>query len=74
MKLDEIKDIDYLKNELKRFMIQCKTDYSKKNSNFKKNEYYYIHQDDDDGAYVYDYEENSEFCFLSIQELDKYFY
>lgn len=65
MKLNEINDINFLKNQLKRFMIQCKADFSKKNYNFKKNEYYYIHQEDGSGAYVYDYQENAEFCFFN---------
>ena len=41
MRLDEIQDIEFIKNELKRFMIQCKANYTKDNNIFKANGYYY---------------------------------
>lgn len=52
MKLDQITDIEILRNELKKHMIKCIKDFTCKNYNdktveFKAGEYYYITQESD---------------------------
>lgn len=55
MKLDEIKDIEILRNELKETMIKCVKSFKYKKIEFNESEYYYIEHDDEDGYnYIYD--------------------
>lgn len=76
MKLNEINDLEFLKNELKRFMIKCKEDITIENlegkhTDYNAGEYYYISQDED-SAYVYDFQENIG-EYLSFDIIEQYF-
>ena len=58
MKLDEITDIEILRNELKEHMAKCKNDYVENNVILlNKGEYYDVDQDQD---YVYIYTDNCD--------------
>lgn len=76
MKLNEINDVEFLKNELKRFMIKCKEDVTIENlkgkhTDYNVGEYYYISKNED-SAYVYDFQENIG-EYLSFDIIKQYF-
>lgn len=77
MKIDEIQDIEVLRNELKKHMIKCVEDfttlnYKNKEVHFKAGEYYYVNQDSDYGADIYDYSQNVD-AFVESEDIDKHF-
>ncbi|WP_297419205.1 hypothetical protein [Clostridium sp.] len=71
MKLDEIIDIEVLKNKLKGRMTKCKKNYKKDNILIlNKGEYYDVEQDQD---YIYIYPDDSdEIIIFTYEEAIEY--
>lgn len=77
MKLDQIQDIEVLRNELKKQMIKCVKDFTCKHYNgktveFKAGEYYYITQESDWDNYLYDSTQDIG-ADVSTEDVFKYF-
>lgn len=73
MKLDEIQDIEVLRNELKKVMVKCikdlKVDGVFDNLDFKKGEYYHWVQDEQDDFNIHDDKGNYTYgCYIDIYE------
>lgn len=77
MKLDEINDIEVLRNELKKHMSKCKEGFTVnwlgKPAEFKVDEYYYVDQEGNDDIMVYDGDNDSVVGMLSLNEFERYF-
>lgn len=77
MKLDEINDIEVLRNELKKHMSKCKEGFTVnwlgKPAEFKADEYYYVDQEGNDDIMVYDGDNDSVVGMLSLNEFERYF-
>lgn len=73
MKLDEIKDIEVLKKELKKHMAKCIK--STEDGRFNAGEYYYVDVDIIDGTLsVHDATDGDWDCwYLSEKEFEEYF-
>lgn len=73
MDLDNITDVEFLKNELKKYMIQMKKDaHANDGTNylFRKGFWYYFEQDE---VYVTIYSDDREHeCFFSYEEAERF--
>ena len=77
MKLDQITDIEILRNELKKHMIKCIKDFTYKRYDgkiveFKAGEYYYIIQESDWDNYLYDCSQDTG-ANINTEDIFKYF-
>jgi hypothetical protein len=71
MNIDNINDVEVLRNELKNHMIKCKKDFIKDGSVFHKDEYYDIEQDED---LIYMFDDYGTLVTLEYNEAEEYLY
>jgi hypothetical protein len=70
MDLDNINDIDILRNKLKEYMIKCKKNFSYKDFEICEGKWYYINQDEG-GIYIID--DNKHIYSFDNEEMSIYF-
>lgn len=75
MNLDNITDIEVLRNALKKHMVKVKKDFYSENGTmyiFKTDHWYNVEQDED---YITIYSDDEKsYCMFSYEEADEYLY
>lgn len=60
MRLNDINDIEILRNSLKKLLNECIQNYTCicKGDELKKGEWYFVDQEDENSVYIYPFDEN----------------